>query len=152
MIKGQLTINGKDAYETWGITMDSTALSALMTPAPIKSLIENDSRLEHGNEIITGFTRTDSENNKTTESTVKVDARDVTLSFNLTAKDEAEFLTLYWSFCEELEKGTLDISTSFLPDVVFHMIYQSCQQFSEFMLCMAKFSLKLTEPNPKNRT
>ena len=131
--------------------MDSSALSALMTPAPIKSLIENDSRLEHGKEVITSYTKTDSEGAKTEVNIVKVDARDVTTSFNITAKNEAEFLQRYYSFCSELEKGILDISTSFLPGVIFHTIYVSCTQFSEFALGMGKYILKLIEPNPKNR-
>lgn len=151
MPKGQLTINKKDAYTEWGLSMDSSALSALMTPAPIKSLIENNSRLEHGKEVITSYTKTDSDGTKTEVNIVKVDARDVTTSFNITAKNEAEFLQRYYSFCSELEKGTLDISTSFLPDVVFHTIYVSCTQFSEFALGMGKYILKLIEPNPKNR-
>ena len=33
MPQEELFINGKDAYTTWGISMDDTALSALMTPA-----------------------------------------------------------------------------------------------------------------------
>lgn len=151
MPKGQLTINKKDAYTEWGLSMDSSALSALMTPAPIKSLIENDSRLEHGKEVITSYTKTDSDGAKTEVNIVKVDARDVTTSFNITAKNEAEFLQRYYSFCSELEKGTLDISTSFLPGVIFHTIYVSCTQFSEFALGMGKYILKLIEPNPKNR-
>ncbi len=151
MPKGQLTINKQDAYETWGISMDSSALSALMTPAAIKSLIENDSRLEHGKSMLTSYTKTNADDSTEEVNMVKIDSRDVTLSFNLTARTEAEFFTRYWSFCKELEKGTLDISTSFLPDVVFHMIYQSCSQFSEFMRGIGKFTLKLTEPNPKNR-
>lgn len=151
MTKGQLTINKKDAYTEWGISMDGSALSTLMTPAPIKSLIENDSRLEHGKEMITSITKTDSENNKTTENVVKVDARDLTLSFNITAKNETQFLGRYASFCKELETGLLDISTSFQRGVIYHTVYQSCQQFSEFRLGIGKFTLKLTEPNPKNR-
>lgn len=151
MPKGQLTINKKDAYTEWGLSMDSSALSALMTPAPIKSLIENDSRLEHGREMITSYTKTDSEGAKIEVNTVKMGARDVTVTFNITAKSEAEFLQRYYNFCSELERGKLDISTSFLPNVVFHMVYVSCSQFSEFVLGIGKFTLKLTEPNPKKR-
>ena len=40
MPQEELFINGKDAYTTWGISMDDTALSALMTPAPNKEFIE----------------------------------------------------------------------------------------------------------------
>ena len=41
---GWCTIYGKDAFGSWGIVLDSTALSALMTPAPNKDFIENKSR------------------------------------------------------------------------------------------------------------
>lgn len=152
MIKGQLIINKQDAYTTWGITMDSSALSTLMTPAGNKSYIENDSRLENGKTLLTSYTKTNEDGSTEEVNMVKKDARDVTIAFNLTAPSEEKFLQRYYSFCEELDKGDLDISTSFLPNVVFHMKYVSCTQFSEFMLGMAKFSLKMTEPNPKNRT
>lgn len=143
MPQGQLTINGKDAYTEWGLSMDSSALSALMTPAPIKSLIENDSRLEHGKKMITTNGGT---------GCVRLASRDITLIFNITAKSDAEFLSRYSSFCEELACGTLDIGTSFQPGVVYRCVYQSCQQFSEFVLGIGKFTLRLTEPDPTDRT
>ena len=76
MLNGQLYINGKDAYLTWGIFLDETALSTLMTPAPNK-----------------------------------------------------EFISNVWYRC----------------------IYLSCTQFSQFIREMAKFSLKLNEPDPSDR-
>ena len=45
-MKEELYINGKDAYTTWGISMDNNALSELMTPSSNKTFIENESRLE----------------------------------------------------------------------------------------------------------
>lgn len=44
MLTGQLKINGKDAYTTWGVSMDDTSLSALMTPPAVKPYITNDDR------------------------------------------------------------------------------------------------------------
>ena len=136
-MEGQLFINNKDAYTTWGISMDTSSLSALMTPAPNKEFIENSSRLEHGKRVIT--------------SSPKVDARDITLTINLTAKNEQQFFDRYSSFCSELETGMLNIKTSFQPNVVYKMIYLSCSQFTQFMRGIASFSLKLNEPNPKDR-
>lgn len=136
-MEGQLFINNKDAYTTWGISMDTSSLSALMTPAPNKEFIENSSRLEHGKRIIS--------------SNPKVDARDITLTINLTAKNEQQFFDRYLSFCSELETGVLNIKTSFQPNVVYKMIYLSCSQFTQFMRGIASFSLKLNEPNPKDR-
>ena len=152
MIKGQLIINGKDAYTEWGITMDSTALSTLMTPPAMKEYITNESRLDDGSSIVIGYTRTNDDGEKEEITTPKVASRDITVQFNLVAPNENAFLTRYWSFCKELQKGSLDISTSFLEGVVFHMVYESCTQFSEYNLGIAKFALKLTEPNPKNRS
>lgn len=134
----ELYINTKDAYTTWGISMDDTALSALMTPSPIKELVENKSRLEDGKRVIT--------------DDVRVDERSLTLQFNLTAKTEEEFFARYLAFCAELEKGTLNIRTRYQPTVVYKTIYQSCSQFSQFMRGIAKFSLRLVEPNPKDRS
>ena len=137
MPKGQLKINGKDAYETWGISMDDTSLSALMTPPAVKPYISNDDRTKHGKEYLT--------------TPVYVDSRDLTLQLNLTAKDEEQFFARYIAFCEVLTKGVLDIETSFQSGVIYHCIYQSCSQFSQFMRGIGKFVLKLTELNPNNR-
>lgn len=77
MPKGELFINNKDSYDSWGISMDTSSLSALMTPAPNKEFIENKSRLEHGKRIIT--------------ANPKMDERNLTLTIHLTAKDEDDF-------------------------------------------------------------
>lgn len=137
-MKNELIINGKDAYTTWGISMDTSSLSALMTPPPMKGFIENKSRLEHGKRVIT--------------SNPRIDERNITLTFNLTAKNEEQFFSRYNSFCEELAIGVLNIKSKYQPDVVYKTIYLSCNQFTQFMRGIAKFSLKLIEPNPKDRS
>ena len=137
-MKEELRINGKDAYTTWGISMDETALSELMTPVANKSFIENESRLQHGKRIVV--------------ANPKQDARSLTLQLNLTALDEKQFFERYTSFCEELATGKLEIETKYQPKVVYKTIYQSCSQFSQFMRGIGKFVLKLYEPNPNDRT
>lgn len=134
---GELYINGKDAYTTWGISMDDTALSTLMTPAPNKEFIENKSRLQDGKQVVS--------------VNPKADERSLTLQINLTAKDEAQFFARYVLFCKELETGVLNIRTKYQPDITYKTIYLSCSQFSQFMRGIGKFSLKLNEPNPKDR-
>ena len=137
MLKGQLKINGKDAYLTWGISMDDTSLSALMTPPSVKQYITNDDRLRHGKEYL--------------HTPVYVESRDLTLQLNLTAKDEEQFFARYASFCDVLAKGVLDIETSYQKGIIYHCVYQSCSQFSQFMRGIGKFVLKITEMNPNNR-
>lgn len=138
MIKNQLFINGQNAYGTWGICMDDTALSTLMTPAPNKEFISNKYRSKDGKHVI--------------KHNPRLDERDITIGFNLIAKDEEDFLHKYAKFCKEvLAKGELIINTCFQPDVYYRCIYISCTQFSQFIRQMAKFSLKLNEPDPSNR-
>ena len=129
--------NWQDAYIKWGISFDQTALSTLMTPPPNKAYIENKSRLETGKRIIL--------------HEPKVDERSITISFNLTAKDSVQFFERYNSFCEELAKGELHIKTAYQEGVVYKMVYESCTQFSQLMREIARFSLKLVEPNPSDR-
>lgn len=138
MLNGQLYINGKDAYLTWGIFLDETALSALMTPAPNKEFISNKYRSKDGKSVI--------------KHNPRLDEREITLPFNMTAKDTDTFMTNYARFCEEvLAKGELVIHTRFQPNVWYRCIYLSCTLFSQFIREMAKFSLKLNEPDPSDR-
>lgn len=136
-MKGFCTINGKDAFESWGIALHDTALSALMTPPPQKEFIENKSRLENGKRVLT--------------SNPKVDEREVSLRFNLFANTELEFFSKYESFCKELAKGQIRIHTRYQPSVYYNMIYLSCTQFTQYNRKGADFVLKLSEPNPANR-
>lgn len=138
MAAGEFYINNKDAYTTWGISMDTSSLSSLMTPPPMKEFIENKSRLEHGKRVI--------------KSNPKIDERNITLTFNFTAKNEEQFFLRYNSFCEELAIGVLHIKSKYQPDVVYKTIYLSCNQFTQFMRGIAKFSLRLVEPNPADRS
>ena len=133
----ELTINGKNAYTTWGISLNETSLSTLMTPVPNKDFIENKSRLENGKRVVT--------------TNPKVDDRSFTLQIHLTASDTAQFFARYERFCKELATGVLDIKTRYQPDVVYRTIYLSCSQFSQFMRGIGKFTLKLNEPDPTNR-
>lgn len=138
MPKGELFINGLDAYERWGVSLSDTALSALMTPSPQKKFISSKSRLKDGKSIVV--------NNP------KVDERSVSIAIHLIARNEAEFFSNYEKFCNDvLAKGYLTIETKFQQGVIYKMEYESCSQFSQFMRGIAKFTLKMTEPNPNNR-
>ena len=127
-----------DAYASWGIFMDDTALSTLMTPAPNKEFISNKYRAKDGKRII--------------KHNPRLDEREITVSFCMSAKSESVFLANYAKFCDEvLAKGEMVINTSFLPDTYYRCVYLSCTQFSQYMRELAKFSLKLNEPDPSDR-
>lgn len=134
---GELYINGLDAFLTWGVGMEDKGVSALMTPAPQKEIISNTSRLEHGKRVIT--------------KNPKKDSRDVTLPMHIYADTKAEFFAKYNAFCVELEKGRLIIESQYIPNTSYRMDYQSCTQYAQYNGTMGIFSLKLNEPNPKDR-
>lgn len=142
-MQGTFYINGKDAYTTWGITLDDTALSALMTPAPLKDPVSNRSRASDGVQVV-GLARRQA-------FRPYQDEREFTLGINLTATNEAEFFKRYEAFCRELEGGVLDLRTKWQQGITYRCLYVSCNQFSQFMRGVGKFSLRLREPNPNNR-
>ena len=137
-MKEKLIINGENADEKWGISLGESSLSELMTPPANKAFIENESRLQHGKPILV--------------ANPKVEARNLTLQLNLTAATKSAFFDKYNLFCKEvLATGVLNIETGYQEEVVYKTIYVSCSQFSQFMQGIAKFSLKLIEPDPSDR-
>lgn len=140
-MKGECYINNKDAYEMWGITLGDTSFAALLAPPPLKDYIKNKSALLDGTQVVC-------------DEYVhpKVDERDLQLVFYLRARDLAEFRSRYASFSEELAKGIIDIRTKYQPGVIYHLLYLSCAQFSQFNGRLAKLVIRFNEPNPQNRT
>ena len=141
MTQSDLTINDFDARTKWGIVPNTKLMAALLAPASVKDPIQSESRLEHGTRTIIP------------EGSVKVAKRDITLELGLTAPNLTEFYARYQDFIRELTSGWLRISAPrFLPGVVFNCRYVSCTQFTNYNGRIAKFILKLEEPNPNNRT
>lgn len=139
MAAGQLYINDVDAA-TYGVTLDSSALSTLMTPPPFKDWISNDVRTDDGVTYLT-----------TSAGIPKIDKREFTIAFNLVATDEDDFMTKYAALCAIFAKGILNLRTKYQPKVVYRCIYVSCSQFSQLRRQIASFTLSLIEPDPTNR-
>ena len=141
MKQPELTINGTNARARWGLVANTKLLAALLAPASAKDPIQSESRLEHGTRTIIP------------EGSVKLAKREITLEIGLSAPSLPVFYERYRSFIEELTSGWLRIETPrFLPGVVFNCRYVSCTQFTQYNGRVAKFILKLEEPNPSNRS
>lgn len=138
MPHGELIINGYDAYDRWGMSMDNTSLSQLMAPAPMKDMIVNRSRLENGTRRVrTGR---------------KYDERTIKLGLHIHADTDAGFRTLFNKFkTEVLDTGQLDIQVSYVPQTVYRCDYLSCSTFGVYGRQLANFVLTLVESNPENR-
>ena len=139
---GELFINNQDAYTTWHAYLDNTGLSALMTPPPAKEYITEETALTDGQTII----------DDRQSGNICVGARDIQLVICISAKTESDFFTRYNSFCAELKKGKLEIKTKYQPLTLYKCWYVNCQQFQQFNRGIGKFMLRLTEPNPSDRS
>lgn len=127
-------INGRDAFNFWGISFPPEAINAICAPLANKAYIENESRDEHGSRIIV--------------YNPKLAKREVTIEMHLSALDEYNFNIYYQRLMYLFEIGKFTLTHK---DVNYKFVYQSCSQFSR-VGNIAKFVLKLVEPNPKDRS
>lgn len=132
MSKVTVKINGKTLT---GIYLDESSLGQLMTPPPMKDMVQSASRLEHGVRVVT-------------EDKAYMNYRDFTLNLGVHGRTEEDFLSNYSAMCNELKTGKVDVS---VLGTTYRCIYLSCQQFSQFQRGIGKFVLRLREYNPNNR-
>ena len=139
MPKGELFINNKDSYDNWGISMDTSSLSALMTPPPNKEFIENKSRLEHGKQVLM--------------DNPKLDERELTLVFTVEGDSPADYQAKKTAFYEELYKGKIDIQIPENSSDIYHLLYlgKSVSYAQSLDRTFGKISAKFCEYNPSNR-
>ena len=137
---GELYINGKDAWTTWGVNMDEGFIDALDAPLPMKDYIEDESRLEHGKRVITDNAR--------------VDSRDITLGFTITGTSESDYRTKKSAFQTELQKGSFTVRIPALGTQVYKMLYtgKSISYGLSLNRRFGHFTMKATEPNPTDRS
>lgn len=137
---GDLLINGKDAFITWGVRMGDGFLDAIDGFNEMKDYIENESRLEHGKRVIT--------------DNAKVDSREITLQFTIEGSSESDYRAKKKAFQTELEKGAVNIKIPALGDEIYKLIYlgKSISYGMSSDRCFAKVSSKFCEPNPMDRS
>lgn len=137
---GDLIINGKDAFSTWGVRMGDGFLDAIDGFNQMKDYIENESRLEHGKRVITDNAR--------------VDSREITLQFTIEGDSESDYRTKKKAFQTELEKGAVSIKVPVLGSEVYKLVYlgKSISYGLSLDRCFGKVSSKFEEPNPADRS
>ncbi len=139
-MSGDLLINGKDAYSTWGVRMGDKFLDTIGASAPLKEFIENKSRLEHGKRVIM--------------NDPKLDERDITLTFTIEGKSKSDYQAKKKAFYAELYKGSVDIQVPDNSDEVYHLTYtgKNVSYAQSLDRTFGKVSMKFNEPNPHERT
>lgn len=140
-MRGSFSINGKDTFATWGVVLAERSIEQFIAPAPMKDYITNDSAVENGVQVLTSAS-----------ALPKIGSQSITLEVNIIASNNADFRTKLAAFRTVLQGCVLDIRIPDHTTEVFHCLYQSCTQFSDYDGRVAKFSLRLLEPNPANRS
>lgn len=138
-MKGELTINGKDAYMEWGVSMGEGFLDVIEAPLSMKAFVESSSRLEHGKTIIT--------------ETARMDSREITLTFYIKGASADDYRIRMNQFVNELYKGTLRLSIPVRSDEVYKLVYlgKSITYKVSRDSTFSKFSARFCEPNPVDR-
>lgn len=135
------TINGI-SLSSMGVTLLKGAYSALLAPAPIKPLIENNDPTQHGTQVLT--------HKKNGESLIKLAERDVTLTFLVQGESDADFLAKYTAFLKMLQTDKVVLHIPELGES-YTLIYSNATQFGNYQLNACTLAVKFREPNPKER-
>lgn len=136
---GDIFINSKDAYSTWGVSMGDGFIDAIDSFNELKGFIENESRLENGKRVIT--------------ANPKIAARQLSLQFTIRGDSEADYRVKKKNFQKELEKGLVTIKIPSLGEEVYKLIYtgKNIAYGMSLNRRFGKVSMKFEEPNPADR-
>lgn len=134
-----LIINGRDAFLVWGVRMGDKFLDVLGASVPMKELIENKSRLEHGKRVIT--------------TNPRLDSREITLAFTIEGEMPSDYSDKKRRFYEELYKVKMTIQVPENGDEVYHLNYlgKSANYGQSLDRTFGKLSVKFEEINPAIR-
>lgn len=138
-MKGQLLINGQDAYTAWGVSMGDNFIDIIEAPLSIKDYVSNESRLEHGKRVITD------------PAIIKIASRDVTLQFHICGTTVEDYMNKKKAFQSILYSGEVNIQIPSRGNEIYHLIYQGRQVSFSQTATEGKLSAKFEEPNPTNR-
>lgn len=134
-MKGQLYINNKDAWITWGVSLESGSKAKLLTPAANKDNVTNNVRSQHGKQVLRNNPR-------------KSD-RDLILIFCIGGENEDQFLVRYHSFIDELDSGLVELKLLSIK-TVYRLDTLSYQELSYYD-GIGKIAVRFNESNPSDR-
>lgn len=137
-MKGELIVNGYDAWTEYKVNMGDGFLSQLATPAQMKDYIESTSRNEDGTRMVV---------------IPKLSSRELSLPFTIMGADAKEFLSNKAKFEEVLNKGNIVIRVPGYDDKKYKLVYtgKSVSYSMNKWRTFATLSAKFIEPNPTDR-
>lgn len=137
-MRGELYINGKDAWDNWKVKLIEDSWDNILIPTNQKEYIENKNRGEHGKRV---WIRD-----------VLKEERTIQFMFAITCDSRQEYLQKYQSFVDELNSGWIVMSIPIL-NKSYKLIFPEFLDLSTGVgIIEGKLSVRFTEPNPNDRT
>ncbi len=132
---GELFINDKDAFVTWGVFLEDRSEEKLLKPANNKEYASNKARSQPGKQVFI--------------SNPQPEDRDVLLVLCFSAVSREDFLTKYRACLNELNSGLIKFRVPSLGEEYKF----TCDGFQELSYYerIGKLSVRFNEPNPKDR-
>lgn len=139
-MKGELYINGYDAWEAWGVNMDEGFLVSIDAPVSMKPFIYSESRLENGRRVDV--------------SNPKMAHRELTIGFTITGTSKEDHKSKKDAFIKELQKGKFTVNIPELGDETYHLVYsgKAVSYGLSKTGCFSHFKTKVEEPDPSKRS
>lgn len=127
-----------DIYDTYGVSFLKGSYLALLKKSASKDFVENDSRLEHGVQMVAK------------PDYAKYSKRTVSVSIIMEANTSAQFSTRFETFQDKIMQGLFYLK---IPSVnrVFKLVYSDLKIKQEYRGNFATFTLEMVEPNPQDR-
>lgn len=132
-------ISDKDLGE-YGITLIRGWREVLKGFLKPKTYISNTSRLENGKRITIP-----------TLDVVKYENCEISIQMMLEGSTADDYLNKLDSFQEAI-RGIIKLRVPCLKNRVYTLVYSDCSKYGDYGDKKGIFTLKLTEPNPMNRT
>lgn len=140
LIKGVGDEAYMNGYDTYKVRMGNGFIDAIEGGIQLKDIIENDSRLEHGTQMLV---------------TTKKAKRSVTLQFNIFGASQAAYMANKAAFEAMLHKGLVSIKVNDTnhPNY-YHLVYtgKSVTYKHSYNGHFGIMTCQFIEPNPNNRT
>ena len=128
----------QDIFEVYGVSFIKGGYLKLLNTSKAKEYVKNESRLEHGTRYLAS------------PNYAKRSEREVSLDILFEANSMADFVTKYEAFTDRVSSGLFFLK---IPTYhrVFKLVYSDITPKQKYRENKATFTLKLTEPNPKDR-
>lgn len=131
--------NYVDIYDTYGVSFIKGSYLTLLKKSASKEYVTNNSRLDDGVQMIAS------------SDYAKYNSRSFSVSILLEAPSKSDFVSRVENFTEKISRGAFFLK---IPSIqrVFLLVYNDIEIKQEYRKYKATFTLKLTEPNPTDRT